>query len=87
MDTTKHTTNIRIRLTDSQLADLEVIRAFLGLPSVSQAAARLATWNAGVLATSLRSDSDTDVGPFALLVAKAANGATKEAIRELLSRG
>lgn len=54
------TTNIRIRLTAEELAELETVRQFLGLRSVSAAAARLALWNARILAASLRSDSPDD---------------------------
>lgn len=56
MMNTNQTTNIRIRLTSAELSDLETVRQFLGLRSVSAAAARLAVWNARMLAQSLRSD-------------------------------
>lgn len=46
-------TAIRIRLTSEQAARLAQVQRFLGLPSLSQAAARLALWNADALAAAL----------------------------------
>lgn len=40
---------------------LETVRQFLGLPSLSQTAARLALWNAKTLSDALRSDGSPDV--------------------------
>lgn len=46
-------TTIRIRLTPVQTSRLAEVQRFLGLPSLSQAAARLALWNADALAAAL----------------------------------
>lgn len=46
-------TTIRLRLTAEQAARLSQVQRFLGLPSLSQAAARLTLWNADALAAAL----------------------------------
>ena len=51
--TPAQSTSIRIRLTPVQAERLAQVQRFLGLPSLSQAAARLALWNADALAAAL----------------------------------
>lgn len=53
---------IRLRLTTDECAAIDRVRQFLGLPSVSSAAHRLAVWNARNIAAAL----DTDARPDAL---------------------
>lgn len=50
-------TTIRLRLTPEQAARLSQVQRFLGLPSLSQAAARLCLWNADALAAALGDES------------------------------
>ena len=45
--------SVRLRLTPEQAATMQVVQRFLGLPSLSQTAARLAVWNAQTLAAAL----------------------------------
>lgn len=45
--------SIRLRLTNEEAARLDTIRRFLGLPSLSTTAARLALWNADTISSSL----------------------------------
>lgn len=51
------TVSIRLRLTPRECADLDRVRVFLGLPSLSSTAHRLTLWNARSLAAAL--DTDT----------------------------
>ena len=51
--TPAESTSIRIRLTPVQAERLAQVQRFLGLPSLSQAAARLALWNADARAAAL----------------------------------
>lgn len=82
MKQSEPTTNIRIRLTASELSELETVRQFLGLRSVSAAAARLCLWNARILATSLRSDSPDD---GATTISEVVQDAVKLSLRKMLS--
>lgn len=82
MKATEPTTNIRIRLTASELEDLETVRQFLGLRSVSAAAARLCLWNARILATSLRSDSEDE---NATTISEVVQDAVKLSLRKALA--
>lgn len=75
-------TNIRLRLSPSELDDIETVRQFLGLKSVSAAAARLAVWNAKILAQSLRSDGSVDA--FATSIADVAADATRLCFRQAI---
>lgn len=52
-DTHPGTVSVRLRLTPPQVAKLERVQDFLGLPSLSSTAARLALWNADALALAL----------------------------------
>lgn len=85
MNPGKETVSIRLRLTPRECADLDRVRVFLGLPSLSSAAHRLTLWNARSLAAAL----DTDTGhPDAFVdavgdnVADVARLAMRQAIRE-----
>ena len=82
--TPDRTVSIRLRLTPRECASLERVRVFLGLPSLSSAAHRLALWNARSLAAAL----DTDTTPDAFVDAVGDNLgdiarlAVRQAIRE-----
>lgn len=78
------TTNLRIRLTDEELANLDTVRQFLGLKSVSAAAARLCTWNARILGETLRSD---DASAGASAIGDVVGEATKLALQKLILDG
>ena len=82
MKPSEPTTNIRIRLTASELSELETVRQFLGLRSVSAAAARLCLWNARILATSLRSDSEDE---NATTISEVVQDAVRLSIRKVLA--
>lgn len=80
--TTTETTNIRLRLTQGEITDLETVRAFLGLKSVSATAARLVTWNAHTLAESLRADGEPQA--MASTLAEVASDAVRLSFRHAL---
>lgn len=73
-DTHPETVSVRLRLTPPQVKKLERVRSFLGLPSLSSAAARLALWNADVLAAALRIWPDEQLNPRAVLRAAIVEG-------------
>lgn len=73
-DTRPDTVSVRLRLTPPQVKKLERVRSFLGLPSLSSTAARLALWNADVLAVSLGMLPDEKVNPRAVLRASIVEG-------------
>lgn len=83
--TTPEYTNIRLRLSPSELDDIETVRQFLGLKSVSAAAARLAVWNAKMLAESLRSDGSKNA--FATTVSEVAADAVRLSFRRAILEG
>ena len=68
------TVSVRLRLTPPQVKKLERVRSFLGLPSLSSTAARLALWNADALAVSLGMLPDEKVNPRAVLRAAIVEG-------------
>lgn len=68
------TVSVRLRLTPPQVKKLERVRSFLGLPSLSSTAARLALWNADALAVSLGMLPDEQVNPRAVLRAAIVEG-------------
>lgn len=72
--TRPETVSIRLRLTPREAARLETVRGFLGLPSLSATAARLALWNADVLAASLRIWPDKELNPRAVMRAAILEG-------------
>lgn len=76
------TTNIRIRLTDDELADIDTVRQFLGLRSVSAAAGRLAVWNARILGRSLRSDTDDSLEVIGTVIGDATRLALRKYIED-----
>ncbi len=59
--------SIRLRISPRDVARLAPIQQFLGLPSLSATAARLALWNADTLAASLGLLPSVEVNPRALL--------------------
>lgn len=59
--------SIRLRLSPAEVRKLEPIQQFLGLPSLSATAARLALWNADTLSASLGLLPSVEVNPRALL--------------------
>ena len=73
-DTNPETVSVRLRLTPPQVKKLERVRSFLGLPSLSSTAARLALWNADALAVSLGMLPDEKVNPRAVLRAAIVEG-------------
>lgn len=73
-DTHPETVSVRLRLTPPQVKKLERVRSFLGLPSLSSTAARLALWNADALAVSLGMLPDEKVNPRAVLRAAIVEG-------------
>lgn len=73
-DTHPDTVSVRLRLTPPQVKKLERVRSFLGLPSLSSTAARLALWNADALAVSLGMLPDEKVNPRAVLRAAIVEG-------------
>lgn len=73
-DTRPDTVSVRLRLTPPQVKKLERVRSFLGLPSLSSTAARLALWNADALAVSLGMLPDEQVNPRAVLRAAIVEG-------------
>jgi len=73
-DTHADTVSVRLRLTPPQVKKLERVRSFLGLPSLSSTAARLALWNADALAVSLGMLPDEQVNPRAVLRAAIVEG-------------
>jgi len=73
-DTHTDTVSVRLRLTPPQVKKLERVRSFLGLPSLSSTAARLALWNADALAVSLGMLPDEKVNPRAVLRAAIVEG-------------
>ena len=73
-DTHPETVSVRLRLTPPQVKKLERVRSFLGLPSLSSTAARLALWNADALAVSLGMLPDEKVNPCAVLRAAIVEG-------------
>ena len=73
-DTHPDTFSVRLRLTPPQVKKLERVRSFLGLPSLSSTAARLALWNADALAVSLGMLPDEKVNPRAVLRAAIVEG-------------
>lgn len=75
------TTSVRLRLTVDEVKQLDTVRRFLGLPSLSATAARLALWNAKILASSLSSDSLPDV--TADVVAEATRLATRKVLADV----
>lgn len=76
------TTNIRIRLTDDELADIDTVRQFLGLRSVSAAAGRLAVWNARILGRSLRSEADDSLDVVRTVLGDAMRLALRKCIED-----
>lgn len=77
--TPNEATSIRIRLTPEQASRLAQVQKFLGLPSLSQAAARLALWNADALAAALGDETASRAAgqQFQALVRSAAVAALK----------
>lgn len=73
-DTHADTVSVRLRLTPPQVKKLERVRSFLGLPSLSSTAARLALWNADALAVSLGMLPDKQFNPRAVLRAAIVEG-------------
>lgn len=73
-DTHPDTVSVRLRLTPPQVKKLERVRSFLGLPSLSSTAARLALWNADAIAVSLGMLPDEKVSPRAVLRAAIVEG-------------
>lgn len=77
---TPTSTSIRIRLTPDQCADLDRLRSFLGLPSISATAARLVGWNARTIAAALSAD-ENDAEPFASACADAVGDVARLSMR------
>lgn len=73
-DTHPETVSVRLRLTPPEVQKIERVRSFLGLPSLSSTAARLALWNADVLAASLGMLPDRQVNPRAVVRAAILEG-------------
>ena len=76
------TVNIRLRLSRDEVAELETIRRFLGLRSVSAAAGRLVVWNARILGRSLRSDSDDSLEVIGTVIGDATRLALRKYIED-----
>lgn len=76
-DTHAEAVSVRLRLTPAEVAKLDRVRSFLGLRSLSATAARLATWNADVLAAALRIWPDEQLNPRAVLRAAIVEGAPR----------
>ena len=80
---TDNLTSIRMRLTGRECADLDRVRAFLGLQSLSATAKRLALWNARALSAALASDAPVGlVDAVGDNISDMARLAMRQAIRE-----
>ena len=73
-DTAPEAVSVRLRLSPDEVKKIDRVRAFLGLRSLSQTAARLATWNADVLAASLGILPDKQLNPRAVVRAAILEG-------------
>jgi hypothetical protein len=69
--------SVRLRLTPEEVKKIDRVRSFLGLRSLSQTAARLATWNADALAVALGALPDEQLNPRAVVRAAILEGAPR----------
>lgn len=69
--TPTESTSIRLRLSPEQATRLATVQRFLGLPSLSQTAARLALWNADMISAALGDEAARhDAADASALVAR-----------------